>query len=154
VRPRTRSTRRRPVRPRTRSTRRRQKQLILSQREVTEITDSSSEGECDHTSIPYREYVERLLKRREVSNRVSEHSQYEDVIEPNTMQSAEELESNMEDDEEGQVVTDSDPYDSGTDLDAGRSSVYAPKEKLSSRTKVNRVPRPRITEKRPIKPVF
>lgn len=138
-----------PVRPRTRSTRTIQRQPIMSQREeVPEMTDSSSDVECDHSSRPYREYVERLLKRREVSDGVSVCSQYEDAIEPNPVQSAEELESNIEDDEEGQAVTDSDLYDSGTDLDAGRNSVYAPKEKLSSNTKVNSVLRPSINEKR------
>lgn len=143
------------VRPRTRSTRTRQRQPIMRQREeVSEMTDSSSEVECDHTSIPYRDYVERLLKRKEVSDGVSVCSQYEDAMEPNSVQSAEEVEFNIEYDEEGQAVTESDPYDSGTDLDAGRNSVCAPKVKRSSKTKVNSVPRPRLNEKRQIKPVL
>ncbi|KAG5260494.1 hypothetical protein AALO_G00309360 [Alosa alosa] len=77
-------------------------------------------------------------KRREVSDRVSVSSQYEDAIEPSPVQSAEVLESDIQDDEEGRAVADSDPYDSETDLDAGRNPVHAPKEKLSCKPKVNR----------------
>ena len=142
-----------PVRPRTRLTRTRQRQQNMSQREeVPEMTDSSSDVECGHSQRPYREYLESLLKRR-VSDRVSVSSEDEDAIEPSSVQSAEELDADRE--EEGvNAVTESDPYDSGTDLDDRRTVVIAPKERLSSKTKVNRVLRPRTTEKRPVKPVL
>lgn len=77
---------------------------------------------------------------------VSVSSPYEDTIEPSPVQSAEEPEFDKEDDDV-QAVTDSDPYDVDTDLDAGRNAVHAPKERLSSKPKVNRVLRPRITKK-------
>ena len=142
-----------PVRPRTRSTRTRQRQQNRSQREeLPEMTDSSSDVECGQSRRPYREYLESLLKRREVSDRVSVSSEYEEAIDPSPVQSAKELEADRED--EGANL-DSDSYDSETALDARRHVVMAPKEKLSSKTsKVNRVLRPRITEKRQVKPVL
>lgn len=127
---------------------------MTQREELPEMTDSSSDEECGYSHRSYREYLERLLERREMSDRVSVNSQNEEAIEPSPVQSAEELESDIQDDKEGQAVTDSDPYDSGTDLDTGGDTVHAPKGKLSSKSKVNRVLRPRIAEKRQIRPVL
>ena len=51
-------------------------------------------------------------------------------------------------------MTESDPYDSETDMDARRKTPMAPKVRLSPKTKINRVLRPRLTDKRQIKPVL
>lgn len=136
------------MRPRTRSSRTRQK-TVNQREEIPEVTDSSSEVEYEYSSRPYMEYVERLPKRRETSDGMSVRSQYEEDREPDTVQSAEELDSDEGNDEESQGAgRDSDPDDYEIDLDAGRNAVKAPGESLSSRTEVNRVPSTRVTEKR------
>lgn len=140
-----------PVRPRTRAISKRQRQSIRSQREeAPETTDSSSDVEGNRSCRPYREYLERLLKRREVSDGDSESSENEEARELTPDCATEEHET---EEEEGPPVTNTAPYDSETDQD-GRNNVSAPKEKLSSKTKTHRVLRPRIREKRQIKPVL
>jgi len=50
--------------------------------EIPEVTDSSSEEEFEYSSRPYKEYVDRLLRRRETCDGISVRSQYEEDREP------------------------------------------------------------------------
>lgn len=142
-----------PVRPRTRLTRTRQRQQIKTQREVVpELTDSSSDMECEVSYRPCREYLERLLTRRDVSDRVSVHSEHEDARDPSPEPPAVESEPDQAD-EESQVETDPDSSDSETvRQNVYRTPVNTPKGRLSSSAKTDRILRTR--EKRQIKPVL
>lgn len=141
-----------PVRPRTRSARTRQRQQVMIQREeVPEQTDSSSDVEYERSTRPYRDYLENLLMRRDISDRVSVPSERKGARDPSPQPSAVESEPDQANEESlGEAGTEL--SDSETDQKVYRTPVSTPQERQSSKPKADIVLRTR--EKRQIKPVL
>lgn len=139
-----------PVRHRTRSARTKHRQTI-QRKEVPALNDSSSETGDEVHYQPYKEYLNTLLAERDMSDRESAPSKPDDAGDPRPESPA--IESVPEEaNEESPVEADTEPSESEADLDASRTPISNPQQRLGSIPQIEGSLR--TTEKRAIKPVI